>query len=249
MIHGSKNKLIYGFIDPITNELRYIGQSSRGLAEPRAYLKPSVRKQKRYVCSWIASLYNNYGLKPGIIIIEENIETIDKLNELEAFYIDYYRFIGCKLTNLVPGGKSRIGQKHTEETKKKISEAGKRPCSEETKRKISLAKKGRKMTPENFEKLQNGKLQYQQRTFKKKEKVILIETKEERNLRLAKHLLNYRIKNGFSNQCQKLIDQNGIIYNSISEAKKLNNIPNTSMKRHLNGQRTSVKGLIFRRID
>jgi hypothetical protein len=33
------------------------------------------------------------------------------------------------------------GRQHTEESKRKISEAGKRPCSEETKRKIGLANK------------------------------------------------------------------------------------------------------------
>lgn len=37
---------------------------------------------------------------------------------------------------------SMLGRHHTNEAKKKISEAGKRPCTEQTKRKIELANKG-----------------------------------------------------------------------------------------------------------
>ena len=44
-----------------------------------------------------------------------------------------------KLRSYVPYIK---GRHHTEEAKKKISEAGKRPCSEETKRKIGVANSG-----------------------------------------------------------------------------------------------------------
>jgi hypothetical protein len=46
-----------------------------------------------------------------------------------------------------------IGRKHTPEARQKISEAGKRPCSEEPKRKIGIANTGRKLSPEHIEQL------------------------------------------------------------------------------------------------
>jgi len=45
------------------------------------------------------------------------------------------------------GNNHAVGLKHTNETKEKISIAGKRPCKEETKIKIGLANKGRILPP------------------------------------------------------------------------------------------------------
>lgn len=48
-----------------------------------------------------------------------------------------------QFSDRIKGNKRTLGYKHTEATRKKISEAGRRPCSEETKRKIGLANKGK----------------------------------------------------------------------------------------------------------
>lgn len=69
----------------------------------------------------------------------------DKALLLEKTLIRHYKNKNISY-NITAGGEdsipSMLGRHHTEEAKKKISDAGKRPCSEETKRKIGLANKG-----------------------------------------------------------------------------------------------------------
>lgn len=69
----------------------------------------------------------------------------DRALLLERTLVKYYKSRNLSY-NITDGGEdsipSMLGKHHTEEAKKKISDAGKRPCSEETKRKIGLANRG-----------------------------------------------------------------------------------------------------------
>lgn len=69
----------------------------------------------------------------------------DRTLLLEKTLVKYYKNRNLSY-NITDGGEdsipSMLGKHHTEEAKKKISDAGKRPCSEETKRKIGLANRG-----------------------------------------------------------------------------------------------------------
>lgn len=64
---------------------------------------------------------------------------------MEKALVKYYKSRNLSY-NITDGGEdsipSMLGRHHTEEAKKKISNAGKRPCSKETKRKIGLANRG-----------------------------------------------------------------------------------------------------------
>lgn len=74
----------------------------------------------------------------------------DFIDLLEREYIKFYRSIGRAEYNIADGGEGWSGGHHSEETKKKLSEAQKgrhRFFSEEAKRKMSEAKKG--ITPWN----------------------------------------------------------------------------------------------------
>lgn len=69
----------------------------------------------------------------------------DKALLLEKTLVKYYKSRNLSY-NITNGGEdsipSMLGRHHTDEAKKKISEAGKRPCTEQTKRKIGLANGG-----------------------------------------------------------------------------------------------------------
>lgn len=69
----------------------------------------------------------------------------DRALLLEKTLVKYYKSRNLSY-NITDGGEdsipSMLSKHHTEEAKKKISDAGKRPCSEETKRKIGLANRG-----------------------------------------------------------------------------------------------------------
>lgn len=123
------NYFIYGLIDPITNEIKYIGRSSSGLRRPKAHWATSILKKEknRYKKNWIQKILKN-NLKPEIIVLE-SFEPCDHINEIlnesEQFWIAYFSFIGAKLTNLTNGGGGILGLSHSNETKKKIGNSNK----------------------------------------------------------------------------------------------------------------------------
>lgn len=98
-----KSNIIYGLLDPITLEIRYIGQSRVGISRPKSHMQPSslklykTNKNLNKKQAWIKSLLIK-GLKPKIIILEE-FDSPEYLNEAEEFWIIYFKYIGANLTN------------------------------------------------------------------------------------------------------------------------------------------------------
>lgn len=108
---------IYGLIDPLTEELRYIGQTILKVNyRYKHHIYNSKNNPKAYVNCWIKSLLNK-NLKPELIIIDY-VES--DLDFWEIFYIQYFKSIGSDLTNISKGGAFRGGFKHTEEYKKRM---------------------------------------------------------------------------------------------------------------------------------
>lgn len=165
--------IVYGLCDPRTGELRYVGKSTCGLSRPKAHLRPSVLRRTRSHCgNWIKQLTAD-GMKPEIVILETTI-TKDALVEAEQFYIAYFRFIGCNLTNLTCGGDGKVGWRMPQSTRDKIAKAhlgGHKPklsdahraaisrantgkiISEETRARLSAALKGKPKSPEHIAKM------------------------------------------------------------------------------------------------
>jgi hypothetical protein len=147
----SRTRLIYGLVDPRSGALRYVGRSLSGLRRPRQHWQPRhVRAVRSHTANWVRELVA-LGLRPDVELLE--IEP-DDVVEAEQFYIAYFRSLGCRLTNHTKGGDGMIGYRHSEETKRKISEAkrGIRPSAEQLE-KNRLAQFGRKHSDETRRKI------------------------------------------------------------------------------------------------
>lgn len=140
---------IYEFLDPVTMECRYVGQSVDAQKRRSKHLSRARRGEKRiHSSNWIRSLMDA-GQEPVLRIIERC--RLDVADVREKFWIAQRRLEGCDLTNHTEGGGGSTGYKHTEESRAKISRAkmGVKtgPMSEETKAKMSRAALGKKKGP------------------------------------------------------------------------------------------------------
>lgn len=153
---------VYGLIDPITQELRYIGITVNPAVRYYDHIrKARLRLEKTYKSNWVAGLLEK-GLVPEMYIID--IQPKATLEFWEQHYISYYRAIGCRLTNMALGG---FHNSITDETKKKISNTltgrklsnehvmklKNRKVTDETKGKISKANKGKVTSSETKAKM------------------------------------------------------------------------------------------------
>ncbi len=121
-----KKGLIYSLICPLTNEIKYIGQTTQLLqSRLRGHIR-DIDKSVNYKNNWLKYIRKNGLLdKLKIEIIEECDYNI--LNEREIYWINFYKGVGLKLTNSTLGGHGIRGYKHTEISKHLISERSKKP--------------------------------------------------------------------------------------------------------------------------
>jgi hypothetical protein len=173
---------IYKLIDPVTNEIRYIGLTFNNLKQRlKSHINENVKSHK---CQWIKKLKSE-GLKPLIESVENSISTYEEACEREIFYIEYYKNIGCDLTNHATGGNKN--KKMDDETRKRMSDAQKERYktyklvfSEESKQKISESTKKRMQDPKEIEKLKIANKRYEDsKTEEQKLKDILIQNHKE----------------------------------------------------------------------
>lgn len=108
-----KTYRIYTLNHPITNEIRYVGQTCQKL-ENR--LKQHLYcRDKSHKVNWVNSLLKD-GLSPKIILLKDNLSK-KECNMLEIFYIELYNNSGVRLVNMSKGGDGSFGFKHSAETK------------------------------------------------------------------------------------------------------------------------------------
>lgn len=173
--------IIYGLLDTRpgrVGELRYIGQSAVGVKRALVHRTPSSLRNNAntHRSMWIRSLHEQ-GLDYQVCILEE-LPSCEGLDEAEIRLIEYYRFIGCQLTNHSLGGggirghrlselhkkkisEGRTGHRHTAEARAKMSEVklarslarGKRTLSSDHSKKIGASLLGRTRPPEVIAKI------------------------------------------------------------------------------------------------
>lgn len=145
---------IYRILNKI-NGKSYIGQTVFDDPSKRWNTHKNIYKQEKHQ----EYLYRGMR-KHGIENFEFRILSIcnrEELSKLECKYIKEFNTFGKAGYNMTSGGEGRRDCKASEETKRKISLAGKgRVPTEETRKKLSLANMGHKCTEETREKLRKA---------------------------------------------------------------------------------------------
>lgn len=91
---------IYGLIDPISNQIRYVGKANNVIDRYKNHLNKALDKNT-HKRNWINKL-KKLGYKPELVILEE--VPINEWKFWEKFWIEYYIFLGCNLLNYTSGG-------------------------------------------------------------------------------------------------------------------------------------------------
>lgn len=149
---------IYGLVENKKNILKYVGKTTDIKRRIRRHITERFLHDS-HKDRWIKKLINN-NETIDIIILDEVPKS--DWQYWEKFYISYYKYIGCELTNSTNGGDqppSTKGRKHTEESKLKMSKTKKgkpipwlnngKERTEEHKKNLSKSLKGRQSPNKN----------------------------------------------------------------------------------------------------
>jgi hypothetical protein len=139
---------IYALCDPVTEEIRYVGQTIRTKAK-RLYRHMYEAKQRQtHVHRWIMSLASEPLFRVLAVVPRS------QLNKAERRWIAKLRQTGARLTNLTDGGEGLKGYVATAETCRKISIAKQgHTVSAAARKKIGDASRGRKASDETRRKM------------------------------------------------------------------------------------------------
>lgn len=141
-----ENYKIYGLREIGTNIIRYIGYTKRKLNRRLKAHKTESKKRNTHKDNWLRKINCNV----EIVLIEENVKTLNEILEREKYWIKYYKeVLKIDLVNSTDGGEGTIGRTPTEKEKEHLRKinTGKK-LTEEHKQKIGKANKGRKLTEE-----------------------------------------------------------------------------------------------------
>lgn len=221
---------IYKLIDPITNEIRYVGLTFNPLRQRlKSHLSESSKSHKS---NWIKKLKSD-GLIPIIESIEENILSYEDVCEREIYWIDKLKSEGHPLTNMASGGNKN--KKMSVESIRKMSESQleryksyKLVMPESAKKELSKSAKKRFEKEEEREKLRISNKRYEDsKTPEQKLNDILIQN--------PKKVIQYNKDMNFISE-----------YPSINSAAKLNNLSDSNISKCCKHKVLYVGGYIWR---
>jgi hypothetical protein len=109
--------IIYGLIDPRTNQLRYVGQTNNLQKRFKEHIYHSeLKRSTTHKHNWIRGLVSE-GLKPDIEVLD--VVSLDQSGYWEGWWMNYMEAIGCNLVNSLKVGQTVV---HNELSRKKIAE-------------------------------------------------------------------------------------------------------------------------------
>ena len=134
-----RKHFIYALTCPISNKVRYVGQTIDLNKRMNSHINYS-KNHSTHKANWINSLLKE-NLEPNIMVLEE-CDSND-VNDREIYWIKRFRDSGHNLTNSTNGGEGTVGHIFSDEHRRKLSESSKgRKHSKETKNKIGESVSG-----------------------------------------------------------------------------------------------------------
>lgn len=226
-------------ITNLINKKIYIGQTTRTLsARWIDHCASAFCPCRQDITNMLHNAMRKYGKENFLCEVVATANSLDELNALEIDIIKQYSTLDKKLGyNLQAGGKN---SKHTDETREKISKGHKgKKLSNHTKQKLREINTGKRLSAETIERMShNMKIIARSPFFIKR----MQETQLER-------WTNIDERKRYSDNCKtkkRIVDQNGIIYDSITMAAKINDLKVGAISDNVNGRQKSVKGFIFK---
>lgn len=144
----------------------------KGFKSDKLYIGSAVNIKNRWRCHiydlklakhgnvYLSAIYKGYGIEGLEFKILEILDNPSELIEKEQAWIDSLNTVAPNGYNVNPNAGSRLGTKHTIETRSKLLKARnlRAPISQETRDEMSRAHIGRIFTPEWREKLSKARL-------------------------------------------------------------------------------------------
>lgn len=101
-IHGVKQYTIYGLADPDTQEVRYIGRTSRALSlRVAGHVSAARSGSMQMVAMWVRSLLYA-GKRPLIVPLHSEECGKERAIRIEAYFIRQHKEAGAYLFNVAP---------------------------------------------------------------------------------------------------------------------------------------------------
>jgi hypothetical protein len=227
--------LIYGLIDPRDGQLRYVGKTARGLARPYEHGRVSIlRKDGTYKGNWIRQLHAE-GLTYEVEVLEEH-ESPETLVDAEQFYIAYFRGLGCRLTNLTDGGEGVRGHRHSSATRARLSDLAKMQFSNPEARQRASEVARVQWTTEARQRQSELKRRHFTKPEAHKRASDAARTWQTEEVRIQRS----RARGG-----RPFRDQNGVVYQTQSDAARRLGISQGNISSVLLGVRTHANGYRF----
>ena len=142
--------VIYGLIDPRTQQLRYVGKTQhelrRRLNEHRTISYGGSKARNQHCAKWLRALHKA-GHSFDYTVLQE-IPAGGDWEEAEQFWIAYFKYVGANLTNHTAGGDGLCGIRRPKDVYERgAAKRRGKPLSEEAKARMRAA-----WTPERIAK-------------------------------------------------------------------------------------------------